>query len=313
MKKSIMILVLVLIFTTTLVGTSLNLYASTEDKVYISDLPGIEHILIDSPGITDGINKGLVGESDTLIVNDVLYSKGFCTHPVSGDTPSEITVNVSEYTADKPILHLLVGKDDGAAGGAGGHPFIYEVQADGNSIYLSDQLEYGQQEEIFLNVAGAQEITLLCHAAGPFAWLTVNFVDVYLCDLAIKEVSLAKAPLKVEYVTGEALSVVGGKLKVVYENDFEVELDIESSMVSGFDSSVAGEQELTITYEEQTFTYKVNVKAASTAAPTTVPTTAPTTAPTTEPDGNKGGCGSSAAIAQVMLVLGAALIIKKRK
>lgn len=50
---------------------------------------------------------------------------------------------------------------------------------------------------------------------------------------------------------------------------------------------------------------------ATQAPATEVPATK---APATEPkDENKGGCGSSGAIAQVMLILGAALIIKKRK
>ena len=47
--------------------------------------------------------------------------------------------------------------------------------------------------------------------------------------------------------------------------------------------------------------------------PTPSVTTAPTTAPNEKPEENKDGCGSSSAIAQVMLILGAALIIKKRK
>ena len=40
---------------------------------------------------------------------------------------------------------------------------------------------------------------------------------------------------------------------------------------------------------------------------------APSTAPTQQADNKKGGCGSSAAIAQILIVLGAALVIKKRK
>lgn len=57
---------------------------------------------------------------------------------------------------------------------------------------------------------------------------------------------------------------------------------------------------------------------APTQAPTTVPTAAPTAVPTTAPTKvpaaeEESGCGSSAMIAQVMLVLGAAVILKKRK
>lgn len=59
---------------------------------------------------------------------------------------------------------------------------------------------------------------------------------------------------------------------------------------------------------------------APTEAPTEVPTEAPTEAPATEapkateaPAEEEGGCGSSVAIAQIMLILGVAVVLKKRK
>ena len=310
MKKRIFVLLVVSVLVAMFAGSTLNLQASS-DKVYLSDLDGIVHNLIAGYDTSSGINKGLISEADTIVVGGVTYEKGFMTHPIAGTSPSEIIIDVTDLTTENPILHMIVGKDDAALAGGPGHPYKYEVLVDGNSIYLSEQMEVDSVEEMFFDVTGAKEIVLMCHCDGPFAWLTVNFADVYLCNMAVKEVSLIKAPLKIAYQTGEALSVIGGQLKVVYENDFEVEVDIDSSMITGFDSSVEGEQELTITYNGYSFTYTVNVEPAPTAAPTAAPTTAPTTAPDDQ-TGSKG-CGSSAAIAQVMLVLGAALIIKKRK
>lgn len=53
---------------------------------------------------------------------------------------------------------------------------------------------------------------------------------------------------------------------------------------------------------------------APTAAPTQAPTTAPTQAPATEaPAEDEGGCGSSVALAQIMMIMGAALVIKKKR
>ena len=58
-------------------------------------------------------------------------------------------------------------------------------------------------------------------------------------------------------------------------------------------------------------------KVPATAAPTEAPaTSAPTQAPATDApaeEKEEGGCGSSMAIAQVMLILGAAVVLKKRK
>ena len=60
----------------------------------------------------------------------------------------------------------------------------------------------------------------------------------------------------------------------------------------------------------------VPTEAPATEAPTETPTAAPTENPTqapTEAPAEEKSCGSSSAIAQVMLILGAALILKKRK
>lgn len=64
---------------------------------------------------------------------------------------------------------------------------------------------------------------------------------------------------------------------------------------------------------EPTATPDPSITQAPTTAPTVAPTTAPTTAPTQAPvSEEKSGCGSSAMVAQIMLVLGASIIIKKK-
>ena len=293
-------------------------------KVFISDLSGITHELIDSAGITDGINKALVNGT-RITLNGKEYDKGFCTHPVSADTPSEIKVNVGDYSSEYPVLHLIAGKDDSTAGGGEGHPIMYEVLADGQSIYLSEQMEYGSEEEIYLNVAGAQEISLICYTAGPFAWLTTDFADAYLCALEIQEVRLAAAPVKTFYLTGEPLSVNGGELEIVYSNGYTLRLDVTENMVSGFDSSKTGTQVLTVTYGGAALTYEVNVDPAPV---TKVPEATPSGS-TQSTSGNTGSEKSStkgslsggalaaiiacAAAAVIAAAVAAAIIAKKRK
>ena len=252
-------------------------------NIYLSDLDGIVHVLIDSPGITNGVNVPLTDKNGKLTVNGKPYDKGFCTHPVSGSEPSSITVDVAAFSSEYPVLHMTVGKDDSAAGGGTGHPYMYEVIADGESIYLSEALDLGDQEELYLNVAGARELELLCFCAGPFAWLTVDFVDVYLCDLEIKEVRMASAPLKVYYIAGEPLSVNGGELEVEYDNGYVLTVDIDGSMVSGFDPEKTGAQELTVKYGGAEFTYTVNVEPAPA---TKAPATDNTPAASSDPSGN---------------------------
>ena len=208
MKKRLFVLLVVFVLTAMFVGSTLNLQASS-DKVYLSDLEGIVHNLIPPYDTSAGINKGLQGDADTIVVGGVTYDKGFMTHPISANSPSEIIINVKDLTIDKPLFHMSVGKDDGALAGGPGHTYRYEVLVDDNSIYLSEQLEVDSVEEMFFDVTGAEEIKIICHCDGPFAWLTTCFADVYLCNLDIKEVRLSKAPFKVDYIQGEALSVIG--------------------------------------------------------------------------------------------------------
>ena len=98
-----------------------------EDVIIVSDLQGITHELIDTPGITDGINQGLVGENPKMIINGIEYEKGFCTHPISASEPSVITVDISKYSSDYPIFHVLAGKDYTTEGGGSGHTVRFET------------------------------------------------------------------------------------------------------------------------------------------------------------------------------------------
>lgn len=55
--------------------------------------------------------------------------------------------------------------------------------------------------------------------------------------------------VKTTYIIGEDLDLNGAKLKVLYNNNSEVETNIVSSMVTGFSTETTGNFTLTITYE----------------------------------------------------------------
>lgn len=67
---------------------------------------------------------------------------------------------------------------------------------------------------------------------------------------------------KKEYKVGEELDVNGLKIIVTKSDDSTQTVDVTSGMVTGFNSSTAADsQKLTITYENQTTTYNVSIKA----------------------------------------------------
>lgn len=126
-------------------------------------------------------------------------------------------------------------------------------------------------------------------------------VDVEVKDV-VKAISVKTMPTKVEYEIGEELNVIGGELEVEYESGVKKTLSMTSDMVSGFDSSEAGEVTLTVTYNGFSSTFDVTIKAA-TPAPQ-------------QPETNNGCGGSVVAVSGMLSLLalaGATLVASKRK
>ncbi len=83
-------------------------------------------------------------------------------------------------------------------------------------------------------------------------------------ETAIEAIELIKVPAKRIYAYGSALKVGDGRIKLIYEDKTEQELALTPSMVKGFNSNAATEQELTIEYKgfkaEQSFSVRVKAK-----------------------------------------------------
>jgi hypothetical protein len=68
------------------------------------------------------------------------------------------------------------------------------------------------------------------------------------------------APTKTDYTVGDELDLTGGKVTVNYSDGSSDEpIDITAGMVSGFDSSAAGEKTITVTYQGKQDSFTVNV------------------------------------------------------
>lgn len=80
-------------------------------------------------------------------------------------------------------------------------------------------------------------------------------------NITVLDISIASLPAKLEYIEGEALDLAGGRIKVKYSDLSQKELPITEDMVSGFDNTRVGEQRLTISYLDHTFSLDISVKA----------------------------------------------------
>ena len=98
--------------------------------------------------------------------------------------------------------------------------------------------------------------------------LTVTFTEngvnqkaTYNVDVkdTVTSVTLKVVPNKTEYKYNEELDVTGGEIEIT-KGSGTTTINLDSSMVSGYDKTTLGEQTLTITYGGKTVTYEVTVK-----------------------------------------------------
>lgn len=88
----------------------------------------------------------------------------------------------------------------------------------------------------------------------------------------VQGIAVNSAP-KTEYYVGDELDLTGLKIQIVMSKAGDlrfVEYPNDGLAVTGYDLSKSGEQVLTVTYQEYTTTFKINVKEYETDKPTLV-------------------------------------------
>jgi len=101
--------------------------------------------------------------------------------------------------------------------------------------------------------------TLTVKNASKSATFKVTITPKSLVSIAITSM-----PMKTSYIEGkEALDLSGGKLTLFYDNDTNSIIDLKEATVTGFDNTVVGQQNLTVTYGGKMTSLKVTVQAKS--------------------------------------------------
>lgn len=86
--------------------------------------------------------------------------------------------------------------------------------------------------------------------------------DVTILAKTLSSISIKTLPTKRTYLEGkDTLDVTGGVITLLYNNDTTAEMDITPSMISGFDNSKVGKQNLTVTHGGRSTTYPVEIIA----------------------------------------------------
>lgn len=81
-------------------------------------------------------------------------------------------------------------------------------------------------------------------------------------DIEKKVIAIAvcHTPTKLIYEEGsDNLDLTGGQIKVYYSDDTTEIIDINKNMVSGFNNTLVGKQELTVTYEGKTASFEIEI------------------------------------------------------
>ena len=101
-----------------------------------------------------------------------------------------------------------------------------------------------------------------------------NTFKIKIIEKSLISIELTTLPTNVVYLEEkDPLDVTGGKVTLCYNNDTSEVIDLETSMVTGFDNTKVGKQELTVSYQdfETVFEIEVIAKAVDRIEVTTLP------------------------------------------
>ena len=85
-----------------------------------------------------------------------------------------------------------------------------------------------------------------------------------------EKLELVSAPSKTIYKQGESLDLTGGQIKAIYDEERTETLSIAADMISGYDSTKAGKQTVTVTIGSQSVSFDVTVTASESTPPVIV-------------------------------------------
>ena len=140
-----------------------------------------------------------------------------------------------------------------------------------NAHLPAEQQKNQQGVYLEMNVLSKRVLPFLMVMVMIFAMMPVQAfatdVEGHDHDAELSSIVVSTLPDKVEYVLGEELDVTGGVLTLCYGQSHTHTAQMTADMVTGFDSSMIGQQTLTVSYEGLTAKFDVTVSAAAQSNP----------------------------------------------
>lgn len=224
-----------------------NLHNMTVKEVYYGD-----EVPSHTISVTAGEN-GTVSQTGDVSV-DRETNKTFVIKPDKGYTVDKVLVDgkpaavennkvTFEYVIEDHTLEVTFMKLETS----GLEALIQEMKGIGEDGYTPESYQkfldaIASAEAVLENATSQKEITDAIVALG-------NAKDV-LVKIALESITINTENAKTDYLLGEEFSAEGIVVEAVYNDGTTRELTAEEYTITGFDSSVIGPKEITVTYTE---------------------------------------------------------------
>lgn len=224
---------------------------------------GLKAVLLDET-VTTGFSFDVTGSPDAgddqpykVLFNGTIGGKTFTNYVVATGTVdvgkkeideiviTDITAPAAKETLDTSASTSTTGCDLSAVSWTYGDTSVTEAEFD--KAYTAKVVVTADSNHTFGS-------SLTAKVNGETASVTNN---------GDGTVTVTYTFAKTTYEVGDALDLTGGKITVSYNNGTSVDIDINGTMIEGFDSTTAGEKTVTVKYSGFTTLFKVTVSNGS--------------------------------------------------
>ena len=199
----------------------------------------------------EGYNANKVGEQEITVKQDGIEGS--------------FTVNVLPKLATKlQVSEIPLQKVSTELNLEGVQVTISYNDGDSKTATLSSLIEEGSAriDGYSKDKAGTQAVVIFYsekYSGGTQSNTVRVGTSITVKEKFVSSISVEELPDKCQYVQGNKLDLTGAKVHVYYDDSTEEVLDITEDMISGYDSSKVGSQVITVTLENKTDTFSVNV------------------------------------------------------
>lgn len=266
--------------------TGLSVLGYHEDETFEKLTEGLT-IFPEGPFDTEGDNEIFIMYEDLIVSFIVKVSAGDNSGSSSESSSGEAAVSSIEILTKPNKLEYKIGEKIDITG------LVVRVYKEDNSyedVTVTSKTEgfsFEPKLETVFSVEGEQTIKV------TYDNFSAKFT-VKVTDIAVKSIEILKKPNKLEYTVGEALDTTGLVIRVTKENGSTEDITTGFSVAPSGTLNTEGNVTVTVTYKEQTATFDVTVKPASSSSDSSSSSSSSTSSSSSSESSVSSGSSSSA-------------------